>query len=90
MKNHGMCLQNNDTELELGVGYKSNSFFKKSLRKIWQTIVNYLASNQELKVWQKMDRHGNIYWQAYDPVTGKSFMSGSEYDMRAWIEQIYR
>lgn len=38
MKNHGMCLQRNDTELELGIGYKSNSFFKKSLRKIWQTI----------------------------------------------------
>ncbi|MBD2434447.1 hypothetical protein H6G66_25910 [Fischerella sp. FACHB-380] len=85
-----MCLQRNDTELELGVGYNSSSFFLKSLRKIWQTIVNYLVANQELKVWQKMDRHGNIYWQAYDPVTGKSFMSGSESDIRAWIEQIYK
>ncbi|KOP24801.1 hypothetical protein AMR41_19490 [Hapalosiphon sp. MRB220] len=90
MKNNRMCLQSSDTELELEFGYKHLEFFRKNLRKIWQEIINYLVASQELQVKQKTDRHGNYYWQAYDPTTGKSFMSGSESDMLAWIEQLYR
>ncbi|BAZ67874.1 hypothetical protein NIES4106_26310 [Fischerella sp. NIES-4106] len=90
MTNNRMHLQNNDTKLELEVGYNYLSFFQKNLRNIWQEIINYLVASQELQVKQKIDRHGNHYWQAYDPTTGKSFMSGSESDMLAWIEQLYR
>jgi hypothetical protein len=49
-----------------------------------------LDNNKEIQVWQKSDSHGNIYWKAYDPVTGKSFSSGSEADISMWIEQRYR
>ncbi|MGJ5673197.1 MAG: hypothetical protein ACR9NN_06230 [Nostochopsis sp.] len=90
MKNNKICLQRNDKKLEVELGYKHLSFFQENLRKIWQKLINYLVASQELQVRQKIDRHGNLYWQAYDPTTGKSFMSGSESDILAWIEQLYR
>ncbi|MBW4564596.1 MAG: hypothetical protein KME32_26400 [Mojavia pulchra JT2-VF2] len=63
----------------------------KSLLNFWQSEMKILlADPDELQVRQKIDRHGNIYWQAYDPVTGKSFSSGSEVDISMWIEQLYR
>ncbi|WP_414519790.1 hypothetical protein [Nostoc sp. PCC 9305] len=63
----------------------------KSLHIIWESFVKkLLVDPNELQVWQKVDRHGNIYWQAYDPATGKSFSSGSETDVFMWIEQLYR
>lgn len=70
---------------------KANFNFWKSLHNIWEKFVQQLlADPNELQVTQKVDRHGNIYWQAYDPVTGKSFASGSELDVSMWIEQLYR
>ncbi|MEH1826943.1 MAG: hypothetical protein V7L22_16530 [Nostoc sp.] len=70
---------------------KVNFNFWKSLNIIWENFVKKLLSNpNELQVWQKVDRQGNIYWQAYDPVTGKSFSSGSQTDVCMWIEQLYR
>ncbi|KAF3891342.1 hypothetical protein DA73_0400037590 [Tolypothrix bouteillei VB521301] len=55
----------------------------------WQRLIQELASANELKVWQKCDRHGSTYWEAYDPITGKRYYSGSEADVIAWIEQLY-
>nr|WP_085952854.1 hypothetical protein [Calothrix sp. PCC 7507] len=57
----------------------------------WKNLLNnLLADPHELQVWQKVDRQGNTYWRAYDPITGKSFASGSEADVCMWIEQLYR
>ncbi|MBD2214318.1 hypothetical protein H6G64_12950 [Calothrix sp. FACHB-156] len=53
-------------------------------------IATITADPNELQVVQKLDRHGNTYWQAYDPATGKSFSSGSEADVSIWIEQLYK
>lgn len=47
----------------------------------------WLANAQDLKVWRQVDRKGNRYWQAYNPTTGRSVSSGSEGEIRAWIEQ---
>ncbi|MFN6464977.1 MAG: hypothetical protein RMZ41_024595 [Nostoc sp. DedVER02] len=70
---------------------KLNFNFWKSLDSIWENFVKILlADPQELKVWQKVDRYGNIYWQAYDPATRKTFSSGSQADVCMWIEQLYR
>lgn len=57
------------------------------LRQRWQQVSTRLAHAQELHAWQRTDRAGGLYWQAYDPVTGRS-TTGSEADMRAWIEQL--
>ncbi len=91
MKNNRVCLPSKDTELKLKFSYSSYYYLRKFLRDIWQNIVNALLTNhQQLQVKQKVDRQGNIYWQAYEPITGKSFTSGSEADIIAWIEQLYR
>ncbi|MBN3960277.1 MAG: hypothetical protein HWQ39_15885 [Nostoc sp. NMS8] len=70
---------------------KVNLNFWKSLNIIWENFVKrLLADPNELQVWQKVDRQDNIYWQAYEPVTTKSFSSGSQTDIYMWIEQLYR
>ncbi len=93
MNNHIKCLQTEKIDITCSPLFqkKANSNFWESLHSIWQKFVNQLlADPNELQVRQKVDRHGNIYWQAYDPVTGKSFASGSEVDVSMWIEQLYR
>ncbi|MDM9379185.1 hypothetical protein QUB80_00485 [Chlorogloeopsis sp. ULAP01] len=90
MRNNEMCIQTEDTKLQLNSGYDSTSFLWRFMSNFWQKIVNLLQKHQELQVYQKNDHKGNTYWQAYDPLTGKSFTSGSESDVRAWIEQLYR
>ena len=55
----------------------------------WQQMVNAFRRSNEPRVWQRVDRLGNVYWQAYDPVTGRSTASASEAELRAWIEQLY-
>ncbi|WP_242063184.1 hypothetical protein [Nostoc sp. FACHB-892] len=70
---------------------KFNSKFWEFLHSIWKIFVKkLLLDSNELQVWQKVDRYGNTYWQAYDPATGKSFSSGSQADVCMWIEQLYR
>ncbi|MEH2079935.1 MAG: hypothetical protein V7K89_07935 [Nostoc sp.] len=93
MNNDIRCLSTEDIEINCSPSFqkKFNLNFWKSLYMIWENFIkNILADPHELQVWQKVDRHGNIYWQAYDPVTGKSFSSGSETDVSMWIEQLYR
>ncbi|MBC7973200.1 MAG: hypothetical protein H7Z11_24260 [Verrucomicrobia bacterium] len=58
------------------------------LRQHWQHLMNTLARVNELHVWRRIDRVGTLYWQAYDPTTGRS-TTGSEGDVRAWIEQLH-
>lgn len=65
--------------------FKSESPFWQSL---WQSLTNALLRTSELRVWQRLDRFGNFYWQAYDPATGRSASYRSEAEMRAWIEEL--
>ncbi|WP_223280043.1 hypothetical protein [Nostoc sp. PA-18-2419] len=91
MNNSIKCLQLKKINSSTLFPKKVNSNFWESLHSIWKKFLNQLlADPKELQVTQKVDRHGNIYWQAYDPVTGKSFASGSEVDVSIWIEQLYR
>ncbi|MGB8697838.1 MAG: hypothetical protein WCD18_00330 [Thermosynechococcaceae cyanobacterium] len=62
------------------------AWLTQSVQQGWQELTHPL----ELRVWHKMDRRGISYWSAYDPRTGRSFTSGSEADMRYWIEQRHR
>ncbi len=68
-----------------------HNYVWKILDNIWQKFVKIIrADPQEIEVRQKIDGYGNQYWYAYDPVTGKSFASGSEADISMWVEQLYR
>jgi len=67
------------------------SYFSIFISKIWQKLDNILTINDDLKIWQKRDRFGNIYWQAYNPKTRKFVGFASEKEVRIWIEQqLYR
>jgi hypothetical protein len=90
MKNDIGCLKFQGAETATSSNVERKFSFK-NLHEIWQSFVKILlADPKELQVSKKVDRHGNIYWEAYDPVTGKSFSSGSEADISMWIEQLYR
>lgn len=84
MDNNIMCLPTEDTRINCNPLFKKkfNSNLYKFLHRIWQSFVKKLLSDpNELQVLQKVDRYGNIYWQAYDPATGKYFSSGSQADV---------
>ena len=53
----------------------------------WHRLVDTLAGANGLQVWQRRDRSGNRYWNAYDPATGRSTTSGSKAEILAWIEE---
>lgn len=70
---------------------KHNLRFSNLLNQIWQNIISFISINpDEVQVHQKINRDGHIYWDAYHPGSGKSFSSGSEADVRIWIEQLYQ
>ncbi|PSB32951.1 hypothetical protein C7B82_04870 [Stenomitos frigidus ULC18] len=58
-------------------------------RRLGQSLVKALTRAQALQVWQRCDRFGHRYWQAYDPATGRSTTTGSAAELRAWIEEDY-
>jgi hypothetical protein len=66
----------------------SPSRLANSLERFWHLVMTNLMDNLEPKVWQVTDKYGKTYWRAYDPANG-SYFSGSENDMRRWIEQRY-
>jgi hypothetical protein len=63
----------------------TTSFFS-IFSKIWQQLINFLDSQNELKIWQKRDR-GSVYWKVYNPKNGQSACFASENEVRIWIEQ---
>jgi hypothetical protein len=84
------CLQSQGRESLNNIIFRHN-YGRKILHNIWQKFLKIIILDpQEIQVQQKVDRYGNKYWYVYDPVTGKSFASGSEADISMWIEQVYR
>ncbi|WP_019501436.1 hypothetical protein [Pseudanabaena sp. PCC 6802] len=61
-----------------------------AIQNLWEGLIDVLTKEPEIKVWQKQDRHGNTYWQAYDPWTGDTVSIASELEMRYWLESRYR
>lgn len=69
---------------------KSQSKFWMILQKLRQSLNNYFNLSLEIRVWQKCDRYGQIWWSAYNPKTQQSVHHIGEEQMRDWIEQSYR
>lgn len=97
MRDDISCLEPENIEANSSLLLKSKfsdttlANLREFINGIWQGFLKrLLADPQELQVYQKVDRHGNKFWQAYDPMTGKSFSSGSEADVSMWIEQLYQ
>ncbi|WP_225895633.1 hypothetical protein [Dendronalium phyllosphericum] len=97
MKNNIRCLHSEKIEINSSSANKRELLFNTHskirifLHDLWEKFVkSLLADPNDLQVWQKVDRYGNTYWNAYHPATGKSFSSGSEADVSMWIEQLYK
>lgn len=61
-----------------------------SMIKLLQKIKNGLVVHRnEPRIEQKHDNDGNLYWQAYDFATNKSYTFISENDVRVWLENRY-
>jgi hypothetical protein len=67
---------------------KSESRLTLMWNGVWQRLVEGLVGSSELQISHKTDRQGNTQWLGYDPLTGHAF-SGSEAEMRCWIEDRY-
>lgn len=66
-----------------------NNKFKQLFKFILLRLFRCLTSRDDIQVWQKKDRYGRSYWQAYDSATDKKISLASEAEMRIWIEQRY-
>ena len=68
---------------------KTSLFLIQSFKVSIKKLIHALTRGHELQVWQKKDRNGNTYWQAFDPKTRRSTSLNSEAEMQIWIEQRY-
>jgi hypothetical protein len=59
------------------------------IQNLWQDVITALMKEPEVKIWQKQDRHGNIYWHAHDPLMRKSVSFISELEMLKWLDNQY-
>lgn len=53
---------------------------------VWHALVISESSN-EPDIWQTLDRHGNVWWHAYDPMTGQTSYLSSEAEVLMWLDQ---
>lgn len=68
---------------------KSNSSRLMSwLSSVWDTLVQSLTRNHELKVWKKRTSADDIFYCAYDPYTGQTAYLTSDTDLRSWLESL--
>jgi hypothetical protein len=62
---------------------------KERILSIWESLVVSLIQPQELRVWSRSNRNGNIYWSAYDPISHQSIHKVSEKEILVWIENLH-
>lgn len=53
---------------------------------LWRSLIISDSTN-EPDIWQTTDRHGNLWWHAYDPVTGQTSYLSSEEEVLMWLDQ---
>ncbi len=60
-------------------------------QEIWEKRILYpLTRAGEPQVWQKCDRHGNVFYHVYDPISQTSACLESEQAVRIWLESRYQ
>jgi hypothetical protein len=45
--------------------------------------------SEEIQIWQRVDRNGQIWWHAYNPRTKRAGVFDSESEVRVWLEKQY-
>ncbi len=75
--------------VELPQSIRIGQRLKSLVGRVGMAIATWVTQSSELKVSERCDRHGNLYYQVYDPHTQKSANFGSEAEIRYWLEQRY-
>jgi hypothetical protein len=60
------------------------------LGRYWQTLIDGFSRQPELRIRQRRDLQGNLWWIVDDPITNQSAQLASEDEVRLWIEQSYQ
>lgn len=68
---------------------KQHSKSQGWLNLVWAFLVDCLIENAEPRIREKRDRYEYIYWEAYDPMTGKTHYFASKAEVLSWLEQRY-
>jgi hypothetical protein len=69
----------------VGIGQR----LKGLMGKFREAIATWIVQSSDLKVSERCDRYGNLYYQVYDPLNRTSASFGCEAEIRAWLEQRY-
>jgi hypothetical protein len=77
------------TGVELPQSIRIGQRLKGLVGRVGMAIATWVTQSSELKVSERCDRHGNVYYQVYDPLNRTSASFGSEAEIRAWLEQRY-
>jgi len=59
------------------------------LRNIWQALLTYCSTSNDLRVWTTTNIAGQSIWKAYDPTTQTQVEFVSEQELRVWLEERY-
>lgn len=89
MKPFNLKHQPTDLHPDLPLQPRKPAKFFQLLQTHWQRWLNRLIQKNELRVWQTCDRHGNVLWHAFDPLTEEAVTCGSEEAIRVWVEKHY-
>ena len=56
---------------------------------LWQQMMQGWIKSPEIEIWSVCDPAGTVWWNGYNPQTGRSLKCASEREIRIWIEQHY-
>ncbi len=57
------------------------------LGQIWENLLEAMFKQPEPKVWSSINGAGDVWWHAYNPLTGQTTHFGSEDEVLVWLEQ---
>jgi hypothetical protein len=64
-------------------------YLKRGYLKLHKQVTQWLQARDEPQITQHRDRQGNLYYQVYDPRSGRSSYFGDASEVRYWLERRY-
>jgi hypothetical protein len=80
-------LEHHKSEVQLDQIQSSSALW---LAKLGNFLITIFRQSDEIQVWQRCDRNGQLWWYAYNPKTQRIGAFESELAIQVWIEQQQR
>jgi hypothetical protein len=62
----------------------------QSLKRAWQKLLAWITNpGDEPHIWTSHNRHGDLRWHGYDPLTGHRLYAATENEVLVWLENRY-